>query len=68
MNRARWLTRQDVALMIDLSVDVVRRNEKRLGLSDIRVDLNKRSIRYRGAEARAALRARGLLLDPGAPK
>ena len=54
--------------MIDLSVDVVRRNEKRLGLSDIRVDLNKRSIRYRGAEARAALRARGLLLDPGAPK
>ena len=39
-------SRKDVAALLGVSVDQVRRNEKRWGLSAARVDLNCRCVRY----------------------
>ena len=39
-------TRKDVAGLLGVSADAVRRNEKRWGIDVARVDLNTRCVRY----------------------
>ena len=58
---ARLLTRKDLALILGVSVDIIRHNEVRLGLIKYRVRVNKRLIFFRRAEALAELREMGLL-------
>ena len=49
------LSRKDVAELLDVSVDQVRKNERRWGLNAARRDLNRRCIRYRTLMALAIL-------------
>lgn len=60
---AKHLTRKDIARLTDLSVDVIRRNEKRLGLEAAKVPINPRLIRYRKQAAILALIKSGLMLS-----
>ena len=53
----RFMTRGDVALLLEISPDMVRRNEKRLGLDRCRVDVNAKVVRYWRGKARKALKA-----------
>jgi hypothetical protein len=64
MPRAILLSRKDVAALFgsEISVDIIRKNEKRLGLDKCRVDVNCRKTGYRKREALAILRAKGFLL------
>jgi hypothetical protein len=55
------LTRKDIARKIGQSVDVVRRNERRLGILPFKQSINARLIGYRQAGAQKALERRGLL-------
>jgi len=57
----RHLSRKDIAALIDprMTTDVVRRNERRLGLDKARIRLNRRVILYRRTQALNALRAKG---------
>ena len=59
MSETRYLTRKDLARMLEVSVNVIYRNEKRLGLQSARRDLNERVVRYLAVEARRALKQRG---------
>ena len=59
MTETRYLTRKDLARMLEVSVNVIYRNEKRLGLHTARRDLNERVVRYLAVEARRALKRRG---------
>ena len=54
-------TRKDVAQLLAVSADQVRRNEKRWGLDQARVDLNPRCVRYSTSRMMRILRARGFL-------
>lgn len=45
--------------MLEVSVNVIYRNEKRLGLRIARRDLNERVVRYLYSEAKRQLRKRG---------
>lgn len=54
-------TRKDVAGLLGVSTDAVRRNEKRWGLDQARVDLNSRCVRYCSARMLLILKARGFL-------
>ena len=58
MNRP-YLFRGDIALMINVSVRQVERNEVRWGLRPHREDLNRRVIRYRRDGVIAALSKSG---------
>jgi hypothetical protein len=64
MPRAILLSRKDVAALFgsEISVDIIRKNEKRLGLDKCRVDVNCRKTGYRKREALRILRAKGFLL------
>jgi hypothetical protein len=55
------LTRKDIARRIGQSVDVVRRNERQLGILPFRKAINSRLIVYREAGAQRALARRGLV-------
>ena len=55
------VARKDIARWLDVSVDVIRKNEKQLGLKAARADINARLIRYNGALVRKILIDRGLL-------
>ena len=57
------LSRKDIARLLEVSVDKVRRNEAKWGLKAARLGFNLRFIRYRRARAFAALRAMGLIDD-----
>lgn len=57
------LSRKDIARLLDVSVDQVRRNESRWGLKPARRGFNLRFIRYRRARVIEALRAMGLIDD-----
>lgn len=52
----RYLYRQDIAVMLDVSVKQVQRNERRWGLTPAKERLNGRVVRYKSALALAALR------------
>lgn len=56
-NHSPFLTRKEVADRLDMSVEFIRRNEARLGLHACRVTLSRRVIRYRRADAEAAILA-----------
>jgi hypothetical protein len=58
---SKFLYRKDLARMLELTVPQVAYQEKNLGLSACRQDLNKRVVRYPAAAALAALRRRNLL-------
>jgi hypothetical protein len=53
------LTRKDVARMMGISADMVRRNEKRWGLTGARSDFNPRCVRYKSRIVIAILTGRG---------
>lgn len=54
------VTRKQLAQRTGLTPDIIRRNEARLGLSAIRVTVNRRLVVYPAAKAVRILRARGL--------
>jgi ribosomal protein L13E len=54
-------SRKDVAALLGVTVDAVRRNEKRWGLDRARADLNCRCVRYRTTVMMSALRLRGFV-------
>ncbi len=60
---SRFTTRKDVARILELSIDVVRKNERRLGLDLARIDVNPRLIRYNAEIATRELKRRHLLPD-----
>jgi hypothetical protein len=49
-------TRNDIAVMFNLSVRQVRENEARLGLDKARIQINSRVVRYRAAVVLRILR------------
>jgi hypothetical protein len=57
------ITREDVAAMLgnNFNADMVRKNEKRLGIDKARKDINARVIRYRHDIVVQILTSRGLL-------
>jgi len=57
------LSRKDIARLLDVSVDQVRRNESRWGLKPARRVFNLRFVRYRKGKVIEALRAMGLIDD-----
>ena len=57
----RSLTRKDIALMLDVSVDAVRKNELAWGLGKARHDLNRRCVRYEGHRTLVILKKKGFL-------
>src|ERR1043166_5993545 len=56
------VTRKDIAALMGVSVDSVRRNEVRWGLKLVRRDLNSRSVRYRRGDPLELLTVRGSIL------
>lgn len=48
------LTRKQVAAVLELSVDQVRRRESRLGLSHARIKMGSKLIRYKREAVEAA--------------
>jgi len=52
----KFLTRKDIAQMLEVTVEQVRENEVRWGLAPHRRDLNGRCVRYLAKEAIEALR------------
>jgi hypothetical protein len=54
MRQSKWITRKEIAKLSDLSVDIIRRNEQRLGLDRCKVTFNER-ILYVRQDAIAAL-------------
>jgi hypothetical protein len=54
------LTRKEIARRTGLSARAVRSNERKLGLDQIKVNVNKRVVLYPERQALRALRSRGL--------
>ena len=54
------LTRKEIARRTGLSAQSIRRNERKLGLDEIKVRVNKRVVIYPERQALRALRSRGL--------
>ena len=65
MSNKNLLNRNDVAAMINCTVDVVRKNERRLGLLEYKVAINRRNIFYKRAGVLKSFTALGLI-DPKA--
>ena len=59
LSETRYVTRKDIARMLEVSVNVIYRNETRLGLHIARRDLNERVVRYLSAEVERQLKKRG---------
>jgi hypothetical protein len=58
---SKYATRKDLARLTETSVASIRNNEKRLGLSECRRDMNSRVIRYdRGLAEQALKKARAI--------
>ncbi len=55
------LTRQEVADLLCVTYDQVRRNEDRWGIRIARRDLNRRCVRYRAFIVLRILKARGFV-------
>jgi hypothetical protein len=55
------LNRNDIAGLINASVDVVRKNEARLGILPFKKPINRRNILYQRAGVLKALTERGFL-------
>lgn len=48
--QSKFLTRKEVAALLEISVDQLRRREKAIGLDRARVNVSRQCIRYRTAE------------------
>lgn len=46
----KFLTRKEVASLLEISVDQLRRNESKIGLDKARVRVSRQCIRYRSDE------------------
>ena len=57
----KYITRKEIATMLECSVRQVRSNEARWGIASARSDLNARTVRYLRYKATEALRLRGLV-------
>ena len=53
------ITRKELASLVNLSTDQIRKEEKRIGLDKTRAKLNKHAVRYRTVEALDIFRALG---------
>lgn len=58
---SRYITRQEIAVMVEVTEDVVRRSEQRFGILPHRQKLSRRCVRYLRAPSIAALKKRGLI-------
>ena len=58
---SRFIYRKQLAQELDVSVDTVRRNEKRWGLEGCRQKLNERLVRYDSTTAHKELKRRGII-------
>lgn len=56
---SKFITRKEIAAMLDVTVDVVRKNEAEWGLIEARLDFNKRMIRYQSLMVRRILMSKG---------
>lgn len=56
--KPKWICRKDIAVMLDVSYDQVRKNEKAWGLKPVSF---ARCVRYNRVLAEKALKSRGLL-------
>lgn len=54
-------SRKDVAALLDITPDQVRKNEARWGLDSARRDLNRRCVRYASRLARSILQGLGFI-------
>lgn len=54
-------TRQEIATMLDVTCDQVRKSEKLWGIKGARCDLSRRSIRYKAAIVLRIFRLKGWL-------
>lgn len=61
MTHGELITIKEIAALLSVSVDVVRDNERRLGLYGLRCRLNSRVIRYPRADVVRTLQAVGAL-------
>ena len=63
MNSPHLMNRNEIAALLgkDVSVDVVRKNEERLGIRQFKVAINRRNILYKRAGVLQALEARGFI-------
>jgi hypothetical protein len=52
-------SRKDLATLLGVTVDQVRRNEQLWGLDKTRRDLNPRCVRYQKSQTMAILRVKG---------
>jgi hypothetical protein len=57
----KYLTRNDLARMLEISIRAVKSNEVALGIAPARVDMNSRTIRYHADQAIKALKESGNL-------
>ena len=57
----RFLSRKDIANLLEISVKCVENNEERLGLTPARRDLNARMVRYCTAAVLRELKRRNQL-------
>lgn len=62
------LTRKDVASLLEMSVEFVRRNETTLGLDKAKVIVGRRVIRYRRRAVEALLAVSGILPQQTTPE
>lgn len=53
--------RKQIAALLGITLEQVRKNERRLGLDKARQDLNKRCVRYDAEIAARELTKRGLI-------
>lgn len=61
------LSRKDIARLLDVSVDQVRKNERAWGLLPARRALNLRFLRYQRQTVIAALQERGIIRKISSP-
>lgn len=56
MNPTPHITRKELATLLDVSTDIVRKNEDRWGIADYRANFNDRLVKYFRARTLAKLR------------
>lgn len=62
MNKPTFLRRKDLARMMEVSTDMVRKNEQRWGLMSFRTKLSHHDVRY-DPECIRVLQERGFIAD-----
>ena len=60
MSESKYMSRKEVAILLECTVTQVRDLEGKWGIKTSRRDLSKRQVRYIRSECIAALKAKGL--------